>query len=121
MGDAALTRLGRHNATTHADIAPPFITFAPARGGTGIRVTFDGNGTLLGHTKPRRPARDAGLGFSLARPLPIMRHGKGWLGLHHCEPLSGRKRAWKFALIQKDNPDWRDLWEDWFQTDTGEG
>ena len=21
-------------------------------------------------------------------------------------------RAWKIALIEKDNPDWRDLWED---------
>ncbi len=24
------------------------------------------------------------------------------------------KREWKFALIEKDNPDWRDLWDDWF-------
>jgi putative endonuclease len=24
------------------------------------------------------------------------------------------KRDWKFALIEKDNPDWRDLWDDWF-------
>jgi putative endonuclease len=24
------------------------------------------------------------------------------------------KRPWKFALIEKDNPEWRDLWEEWF-------
>jgi putative endonuclease len=24
------------------------------------------------------------------------------------------KRPWKFALIEADNPDWRDLWDDWF-------
>ncbi len=24
------------------------------------------------------------------------------------------KRDWKFALIEADNPDWRDLWDDWF-------
>jgi putative endonuclease len=31
------------------------------------------------------------------------------------------KRPWKFALIEADNPDWRDLWADWFQTDIAEG
>jgi putative endonuclease len=24
------------------------------------------------------------------------------------------KREWKFALIETDNPDWRDLWDEWF-------
>jgi putative endonuclease len=24
------------------------------------------------------------------------------------------KREWKFALIEADNPDWRDLWDEWF-------
>lgn len=24
------------------------------------------------------------------------------------------RREWKFALIEKDNPDWLDLWEEWF-------
>jgi putative endonuclease len=24
------------------------------------------------------------------------------------------KRAWKFALIEADNPDWHDLWDEWF-------
>jgi putative endonuclease len=27
------------------------------------------------------------------------------------------KREWKFALIEADNPDWRDLWCDWFPMD----
>ena len=26
------------------------------------------------------------------------------------------KRDWKFALIEADNPDWRDLWDEWFST-----
>ena len=26
------------------------------------------------------------------------------------------KREWKFALIEADNPDWRDLWDEWFAT-----
>ena len=24
------------------------------------------------------------------------------------------RREWKFALIEADNPDWLDLWEQWF-------
>ena len=27
------------------------------------------------------------------------------------------KREWKFALIEADNPDWRDLWDEWFAVD----
>jgi putative endonuclease len=31
------------------------------------------------------------------------------------------KRDWKFALIETDNPDWRDLWEEWFPSDPNRG
>lgn len=24
------------------------------------------------------------------------------------------RREWKFALVEADNPEWRDLWDDWF-------
>jgi putative endonuclease len=24
------------------------------------------------------------------------------------------RREWKFALIEADNPNWHDLWDDWF-------
>lgn len=27
------------------------------------------------------------------------------------------RREWKFALIEKDNPDWKDLWLEWFAPD----
>jgi putative endonuclease len=27
------------------------------------------------------------------------------------------RREWKFALIEAENPDWRDLWDDWFPAD----
>jgi putative endonuclease len=26
------------------------------------------------------------------------------------------RRAWKFDLIEKDNPDWKDLWLEWYDT-----
>ncbi|MFC4293350.1 GIY-YIG nuclease family protein [Sphingorhabdus arenilitoris] len=28
------------------------------------------------------------------------------------------RREWKFALIEADNPDWRDLWDGWFAEDS---
>jgi putative endonuclease len=31
------------------------------------------------------------------------------------------KRPWKFALIEADNPDWRDLWDIWFPADPVQG
>ncbi|WP_394731233.1 GIY-YIG nuclease family protein [Altererythrobacter sp. GH1-8] len=27
------------------------------------------------------------------------------------------RREWKFALIEKDNPEWKDLWLEWFGED----
>ena len=31
------------------------------------------------------------------------------------------KRDWKFALIEADNPEWCDLWDEWFPTDAEQG
>jgi putative endonuclease len=30
------------------------------------------------------------------------------------------KRLWKFALIEADNPDWRDLWDEWYPAATAQ-
>ena len=30
------------------------------------------------------------------------------------------KREWKFALIEADNPEWLDLWNEWFATETAD-
>ena len=27
------------------------------------------------------------------------------------------RREWKFALIEADNPEWKDLWDEWFGGD----
>ncbi len=29
------------------------------------------------------------------------------------------RRAWKFALIEADNPEWLDLWEQWYPASEG--
>jgi putative endonuclease len=31
------------------------------------------------------------------------------------------RREWKFALIEAGNPDWHDLWDDWFSSDGVKG
>ena len=31
------------------------------------------------------------------------------------------KRDWKFALSEADNPEWHDLWEQWFPADGEKG
>ncbi len=31
------------------------------------------------------------------------------------------KREWKFALIEADNADWRDLWDKWLPADIEQG
>ena len=31
------------------------------------------------------------------------------------------KREWKFALIEADNPDWKDMWDVWFPPTIGQG
>ena len=31
------------------------------------------------------------------------------------------RRQWKFALIEADNPDWHDLWAEWFAADAAQG
>ena len=34
------------------------------------------------------------------------------LAIEHEKRLKRRRRAWKLALIERDNPTWRDLYED---------
>lgn len=31
------------------------------------------------------------------------------------------RREWKFALIEADNPEWLDLWEQWYPAGEGSG
>jgi putative endonuclease len=50
----------------------------------------DRNLIVTGHSYPRRPVLDTGLGFPWSAHLDIRRYGKGRLDLHHSEPLSRR-------------------------------
>jgi putative endonuclease len=85
------------------------------RGGTYVGMTADlvrriyqhreGTGSIhvaeYGKTKLVYTERHEDIGSAIAREKLV----KKW------------RRPWKFALIEADNPDWRDLWDDWFSTD----
>jgi putative endonuclease len=88
------------------------------RGGTYVGVTADlvrriyqhreGTGSIhvaeYSKTKLVYAERHEDIGSAIAREKLV----KKW------------RRPWKFALIEADNPDWRDLWDDWFPTDAKE-
>jgi putative endonuclease len=63
------------------------------RAGEGSTHVMDFNKTLLVYVE-----RHDDIGSAIAREKLV----KKW------------KRDWKFALIEADNPEWRDLWDEWF-------
>jgi putative endonuclease len=82
------------------------------RGGMYVGVTADlmrrvyqhkeGTGSIhvteYGKTRLVYAERHEDINLAIAREKLV----KKWL------------RPWKFALIEKANPDWRDLWDEWF-------
>ena len=63
------------------------------RGGIGSSHVADSHKTRLVYAEPHDDIAQA-----IAREKLI----KKW------------RREWKFALIEAGNPDWRDLWDEWF-------
>ncbi len=81
-------------------------------------------------TPHRRPVLDTGLGFSFSRAGAILSacrraaRSASWRTASAIEGAIAREklvkkwqREWKFALIEADNPDWDDLWDQWFKVD----
>jgi putative endonuclease len=58
--------------------------------------------------------------FQKTRLVYIERHEEIEMAIAREKLVKKWKRAWKFALIEADNPDWRDLWEEWFPDSVGE-
>ena len=48
------------------------------------------------------------------RLVYVERHEEILLAIAREKLVKKWKRPWKFALIEADNPEWRDLWEQWF-------
>ena len=48
------------------------------------------------------------------RLVYVERHEEILLAIAREKLVKKWKRPWKFALIEADNPEWLDLWEQWF-------
>ncbi len=54
------------------------------------------------------------LDFKKTRLVYVERHDEIVPAIAREKLVKKWKRIWKFALIEADNPDWRDLWDEWF-------
>ena len=57
--------------------------------------------------------------FGKTRLVYVERHAEIALAIAREKLVKKWKREWKFALIEADNPEWRDLWDEWFPDDGG--
>jgi putative endonuclease len=54
------------------------------------------------------------LDFNKTRIVYVERHEEIAPAIARENLVKRWKRDWKFALIEENNPDWRDLWDEWF-------
>lgn len=52
--------------------------------------------------------------YGITRLVYNERHDEIVQAIAREKQLKRWRREWKFALIEADNPDWQDLWEEWF-------
>jgi putative endonuclease len=82
------------------------------RGGTYVGVTAD----VLRRVQQHREGKGSRhvLDFHKTRLVYVERHDEIVPAIAREKLVKKWKREWKFALIEADNPDWCDLWDDWF-------
>jgi putative endonuclease len=77
---------------------------------------------VTSRSHPARSPASRGQGFYPRRGLDkkrlvyAERHDEIELAVAREKLLKNWRREWKFALIEAENPDWRDLWEKWFHS-----
>ncbi len=52
--------------------------------------------------------------YNKARLVYVERHDEILPAITREKLVKKWKREWKFALIEAENPDWLDLWDEWF-------
>jgi putative endonuclease len=82
------------------------------RGGIYVGVTADLVRRVQQHREGTGSAHVAE--YRLTRIVYTERHEDIVAAIAREKSLKRWRRDWKFALIEADNPNWRDLWEDWF-------
>jgi putative endonuclease len=86
------------------------------RGGMYVGVTADAIHRVHQHRagEGSQHVRD----FSKQRLVYVEHHATIEGAIAREKLVKKRRREWKFALIEADNPDWADLWEQWFAPET---
>jgi putative endonuclease len=56
--------------------------------------------------------------FGKTRLVYVERHDEIAAAIAREKLVKKWKREWKFALIEADNPEWCDLWEEWLPDDS---
>jgi len=82
------------------------------RGGMYIGVTADAIGRVFQHREGTgsQHVRD----FDKRRLVYVEHHDTIEGAIAREKLVKKWRREWKFALIEADNPDWDDLWDQWF-------
>ena len=88
------------------------ITANRYRGGTYVGVTYDLIRRVWQHRENEgsRHVRD----FGKIRLVYAERHEEIEPAIAREKLVKKWRREWKFALIEADNPDWLDLWDQWY-------
>ena len=81
------------------------------RGGTYVGVTSDLIRRVWQHREGLGSIHVAD--FGKTRLVYAERHEEIALAIAREKLVKKWRREWKFALIEADNPDWLDLWEQW--------
>lgn len=87
------------------------------RGGMYVGVTADMLRRAYRHKEGQGSIHVADYGKT--RLVYVERHEEIEAAIRREKLVKKWKRPWKFALIEADNPDWRDLWEEWFPDSGG--
>ena len=82
------------------------------RGGTYVGVTADLVRRVYQHREGIGSSHVTN--FNKTRLVYVERHDEIDLAIARKKLVKRWKRDWKFALIEADNPEWRDLWDQWF-------
>ncbi len=88
------------------------------RGGMYVGVTSDLFGRVYKHRECIGSTHVAN--FAKTRLVYSERHEEIERAISREKLVKKWKREWKFALIEADNPDWDDLWAEWFTQDTAQ-
>jgi putative endonuclease len=86
------------------------------RGGLYVGVTADLIARIHQHREGTGSVHVADFGKTLL--VYAERHDDIGTAIAREKLVKKWKREWKFALIEADDPDWRDLWDEWFAAGT---